>query len=404
MKPEKDGPSGLTVRVLTREEKQRTRFLYEEAFPEDGPALTDYYYNRKMAGNEVFAALDSTEHARGMLCLNPYKVMVRGTEYPLSYIVAVATEKTHRREGVMRSVLTAALRRLRGRSEELRAQQLPGIPFTFLKPADPAYYSPFGFAYVSRRLRRALKQDAPVTRRTLMRRDLKPPPETETGEAAEAVSFMNAYLAERFEVYCLRDGRYLQDLLSELEAGGGHLELLLENGQAGSTGGSRIAGTAAYDYPEVPSNMVRLLAKEEYLAEAEKPAEPFIMARIVDLAAFLEVFTGENTPDHKASSVFRFYFDDPLIPENRGLWEIRAGSAARRRDITVPGVMSGSGPVPGETGLPVFSPEQLAPLLFGYRAPGQGTAGEKPEGVRTGEQELLRFLKPLRGVYFDEET
>ena len=113
---EKNVPAGRIVRLLSPEEKQRTRFLYEEAFPEDGPELTDYYYDRKMAGNEVFAALDSTEHALGMLCLNPYRVMVRGTEYPLSYIVAVATEKTHRREGVMRSVLTAALRRLRGRS------------------------------------------------------------------------------------------------------------------------------------------------------------------------------------------------------------------------------------------------------------------------------------------------
>ncbi|MBQ7534726.1 MAG: GNAT family N-acetyltransferase, partial [Stomatobaculum sp.] len=165
MTPEKDVPASLAVRLLSREEKQKTRFLYEEAFPEDGPELTDYYYEIKMAGNEVFAALDSTEHALGMLCLNPYRVMVRGTEYPLDYIVAVATEKAHRREGVMRSVLTAALRHLRSRSEALRARHLPGIPFTYLKPADPAYYSPFGFAYVSRRLRRALRQDVPVTRK-----------------------------------------------------------------------------------------------------------------------------------------------------------------------------------------------------------------------------------------------
>ena len=91
MRPEKDGPARLIVRLLSREEKERTRFLYEEAFPEDGPKLTDYYYKIKMAGNEVFAALDRTEHALGMLCLNPYRVMVRGTEYPLSYIGAVAT-------------------------------------------------------------------------------------------------------------------------------------------------------------------------------------------------------------------------------------------------------------------------------------------------------------------------
>ena len=387
MKPEKDVPASLAVRLLSREEKQKTRFLYEEAFPEDGPEFTDYYYEIKMAGNEVFAALDSTEHALGMLCLNPYRVMVRGTEYPLDYIVAVATEKAHRREGVMRSVLTAALRHLRSSSEALRARHLPGIPFTYLKPADPAYYSPFGFAYVSRRKRRALKQDAPVTRRRLTRQDLLSAQEMQTGQAAqETAAFMNAFLAEHFEVYCLRDEHYLLDLLSELEAGGGHLELLLENGE---DGGGRVTGTAAYDYPEVPENMVRLLTKEDYLAAAEKPAEPFIMARIVDLAAFLEMVSGSSIQDPEAASGFRFYFDDPLIPENRGLWEIRPGSAARCSD---------------KAEAPVFSPEQLAPLLFGYRAPGEETAGERPEEPRDGERELLRILRPLRGVYFDEET
>ena len=385
MRPEKDGPARFTVRLLSPEEKQRTRFLYEEAFPEDGPKLTDYYYEIKMAGNEVFAALDSTEHARGMLCLNPYRVMVRGTEYPLNYIVAVATEKSHRREGVMRSALTAALRHLWSRSETLRARHLPGVPFTFLKPADPAYYSPFGFAYVSRRLRRALKQNAPVTRKMLTRQDISSAQGMQT--AQEIAAFMNAFLAERFEVYCLRDEHYLQNLLSELEAGGGHLELLLENEEAEGTGCGRIAGTAAFDYPEVPGNMVRLLTKEDCLAAAEKPAEPFIMARIVDLAAFLEMLSEDNAQEQKTVSGFRFYFDDPLIPENRGLWEIRAGSAVRWSDKA-------------EAEAPVFTPEQLAPLLFGYRAPGQETA----EGPRTGERELLGILRPLRGIYFDEET
>ena len=49
MRPEKDGPARFTVRLLSPEEKQRTRFLYEEAFPEDGPKLTDYYYKIKIA-------------------------------------------------------------------------------------------------------------------------------------------------------------------------------------------------------------------------------------------------------------------------------------------------------------------------------------------------------------------
>ena len=63
MSAEENGNGGRSVRLLTQEEKQLTRFLYEEAFPEDGQKLTDYYYRIKMAGNEDFAALDSTGHA-----------------------------------------------------------------------------------------------------------------------------------------------------------------------------------------------------------------------------------------------------------------------------------------------------------------------------------------------------
>ena len=203
-------------------------------------------------------------------------------------------------------------------------------------------------------------------------------------------AFMNAFLAERFEVYCCRDGRYLQELLCEIEAGDGHLDLLYEKAEADTSGSPKVAGTAVYDYPGVRENMTRLLTKEEYLAAAEAPAEPFFMARIVDLPAFLEMLEGTNAVEHENAagpenaSAFRFYFDDPLIPENRGSWEIRAGSVARCSD---------------EADLPVFTPEQLETLLSGYRTPGRETAAEE-----AAEQELLRFVKPLRGIYFDEET
>ena len=52
-----------------------------------------------------------------------------------------------------------------------------------------------------------------------------------------------------------------------------------------------------------------------------------------------------------------------------------------------------------DSNLPVFTPEQLETLLSGYRTPGRETAAEE-----AAEQELLRFVKPLRGIYFDEET
>ena len=73
-------------------------------------------------------------------------------------------------------------------------------------------------------------------------------------------------------------------------------------------------------------------------------------------------------------------------------------------DRAAPGRMPGNGLPQEREEVPVFTPEQLASLLFGYRGPGEDPAGEKQEDPRPGEQELLKLLQPLRGVYFDEET
>ena len=74
--------------------------------------------------------------------------------------------------------------------------------------------------------------------------------------------------------------------------------------------------------------------------------------------------------------------------------------------------LPGSGPAPGRKEVPVFTPEQLEPLLFGYRTPGQEAGAERNTDAErvtdternAAEQLLLRTLKPLRGIYFDEET
>ena len=112
------------VRVLSQREKGLTRPLYEGCFPEDGPALTDFYYREKMADNTVLCRFSPEGVPLGMLCLNPYRVRVFDQERCLSYIVAVATDASCRRQGIMRSVLQEAL--------SLETRVTPETPPTFL--------------------------------------------------------------------------------------------------------------------------------------------------------------------------------------------------------------------------------------------------------------------------------
>ena len=348
----------MEIRRLEGAEKLLTRPLYEEAFPEDTPPLVDYYYQWKMAENEVWAALDQGRVV-GMLCLNPYRVMLRGREYVLSYIVAVATARTHRRQGVMRAVLSAAL----------RAERAKGRPFTFLKPANVAYYEPFQFALASGRRHRRLRADLRLFTRPLHSDDV------------EALAFMNRILEESYDIYCFRDRAYMDCLLAELSAGSGSAEriCLAERGEH--------AGMRVRDRPEFADEDCRLISEERYTEPARdasgvlRPDTPFIMLRVLDLPELLRnVFLRRDVAAEQREHCF--YFADPLLPENDGVWRWtlnHQGSRLCRAEGISP------------EGLFCFTPELVTRWLFRY-----GAAQELPAWCAE--------LEAFRGAYFDEET
>ena len=80
----------MQVKKLEQTEKERTRKLYEEAFPEDSARMRDFYYASRMRENTVYV-IENEQEVEGMLCLNPCRVQFGREELTLSYIVAVAT-------------------------------------------------------------------------------------------------------------------------------------------------------------------------------------------------------------------------------------------------------------------------------------------------------------------------
>ena len=124
----------MKVRYLDRQEHGSSRALYEEVFVEDEQAFVDAYYQIKAADNEILVAEEDGEIV-SMLHRNPYTFWLRGVQVPADYLVAVATRVAFRHRGLMRALLTRALR-------DMKEQ---GYPFTFLMPADEAIYTPFDF-------------------------------------------------------------------------------------------------------------------------------------------------------------------------------------------------------------------------------------------------------------------
>lgn len=124
----------MEIRYLSQEEKENSRVLYEEVFVEDEKAFVDAYYKTKAADNEILAVMDE-ESIVAMLHRNPYTFRFRDKSLRADYLVAVATRRSYRHQGLMRRLLTRALQDME------REKQ----PFAFLMPADEAIYLPFDF-------------------------------------------------------------------------------------------------------------------------------------------------------------------------------------------------------------------------------------------------------------------
>lgn len=167
-------------KYLSAEERGRTRALYQAAFPEDTERFVDFYYQYKTRDNQILV-LEQDGQIVSMLHRNPYTMIMNGYEFLTDYIVAVATKKAFRHQGCMRKLLEKALNDM--------ADQ--GMPFTFLMPASESIYAPFDFVWIC--------------------------PYTELPMRVERMSAeaQNRYLAGRYQMFCKRDARYMENLQAE---------------------------------------------------------------------------------------------------------------------------------------------------------------------------------------------
>lgn len=322
----------MEVIRLRAEEKESTRALYAEAFPEDSVRARDYYYETRMRENTVYAIRNERE-VEGMLCLNPCRVRFGETERDLSYIVAVATGKKYRRRGIMRRILTTAL------LDEYAEKK----PFIFLKPANPDYYTPFQFAYASKREKRILKNDA---RYHCKRVDVE-----DDALLAELSGCANKVLGEKYQCYCLRSPAYLRQIGGELSAGDGRMLSVWER----QGGGERLIGMECFDYADTTERDARLVLPEKASIKF-CGTEPFIMARVLSLPDF---FAGISLRPEVAAEERELFFSlkDPLIAENNGVFCLRAAKCGSRLER-----LAASGKRGRE--ITALTPEELVSVFF----------------------------------------
>lgn len=346
------------IRYLTAEERPLCRDLWEEAFPEDSHSFDDYYFTEKVKENRILAVCQeekilTPEGIEAMIQLNPYEIQAGKKVWKTDYLVGVATRKNRRHRGYMRSLL------MRMMADMYKEQ----MAFCFLMPASEAIYRPFGFCYI---------YDQPRWRLSEMGRA-----ETERKNAAdfpgEAASWMNKWLEKRYDVFAIRNEAYVEMLLKEVASEQGSLEGIYKNG--------KLVGFQSFWGIEKKEQ--RLLYGEEWLLEKAGEAKPAIMARIVNLPEFVKAIGLKA--DSSESLVLPIFIEDPLIPQNQGLWNWKVcknGSCMKLQEK-----------MDRETALSrgyrTLTITEMTEWLFGYKFPDE-------------MDEKMEQVQPFQGVFLDE--
>ena len=244
------------IRYLEKEEAYKSRKLYTEAFFEDSKSFTDYYYKEKVKTNRILVDEEGST-IRAMLHQNPYKLSFLGNIYEIDYIVAVATGKEYRRQGLMRTLLYKSLNTMYNEKK----------PFTFLLPADKAYYEPFDFNFISDYYQIEIDENKNIVSKLY-----------EDKYKDELIDFMKDYFEKNYQLYCIRDASYIAGLIEELKSEDGFTELLYADEKI--VGYKLIWG---FEKKEVRA----FVLEKEYRKAFVKKKEAY-MARIVNLKEFMK--------------------------------------------------------------------------------------------------------------------
>lgn len=229
------------VRRLNREEHILTRPLWERIFTEDSKEFLDYYYSVKTKENEIYVIEDGNVIV-AMLHLNPYQMRIGQEIYDTHYIVAVATDERFRRRGLMARLMNHVLQEMTERNE----------PFTFLMPANEAYYKPFGFQTVLQ------KEDVGICGSDGLTEQLVFCKACEMDCKAMA-DYANRYL-KKYGVATHRTERYYLTLLTEHTCEGGGILLIKE--------GDRLVGMVPYFGEKADEIKGPMLENENHLQQA----------------------------------------------------------------------------------------------------------------------------------------
>lgn len=312
----------MLVEKQKRAAHKDTRALYEEVFCEDTHAFVEYYYQNCAAENQIYTVSDQGR-ILAMLHLNPYLMRLGEWQGECNYIVAVATRKECRHQGLMTKLLQASAQEMYENKQ----------PFAFLMPAAEAIYRPFGFRFIYSQRQARLK--AAGTGRMPKDFWLKKAQE----EDLRALSAFASQVLAPYRVVALHTEAYFSRLLKEQECQDGEIMLIMRGKEiCGYFFTSREEGLMVREamidpkreaqlFPAVQewakNHQARLCFWPDWVKDREELEEeravPVIMARVMHLETLASCLKAREPIS------FEIEVDDDLIPQNSGIYCLELG-------------------------------------------------------------------------------
>ena len=369
------------MELIYQEEKeiQPIYDMYQRIFndPED---FAKYYFEEVYATNKVLLAREE-DKILGMIHLNPYHISADNKTYTLNYIVAVAVWKEYRRQGIMAAMLKKCL-------NDMHEQK---HPFTYLMPANRAYYEPFQFTFVmdweesmidpaDEKIRDILDDDKNVRICEAKQKDYE-----------DIMVFLQQFM-KPYKIYTIPDIQYLKRLSKESQSGDGNLMTYYEDGQLQGVFAESFEEDEVYirwAYSLKPDDMLyhlklRYQDKKIYITEGNLTKGkkiPKIMARITNLKSWEEILHGKK--DFSFSILIR----DPYIEDHNGVFQFKCLNhkiSIQRMNSAQDGTSEWKDEI---------SIDELTQVFFDYNA-----------GQILKEHEYLKDIVPAGPVYISEEV
>lgn len=385
----------MQIRKLQKEEHGKTRRLWENVFSEDTKGFLDYYYFIKVQDNDIYV-LEEDGDIRSMVQLNPYNLRIEDTKQLCHYVVGVSTEDAYRSRGYFGEVFRRTLADMYAAKE----------PFTYLMPAAKEIYLPYGFRYIYTQNRTRILCETIETEGSLRCCDAK----LSDAEALEAffIKWMDSRNSDtREQIYAIRDIKYWQTKIFELQSEGGGLHMVYLN--------QELVGVFSY-YEEEETEVLEPLFLPDYEnlffhaisqisgggkafakcmaypfdLHAEQVKEvvekPIIMARILHLETLLRLMKVKRGEVIDCS----FAVVDPLIVPNNKVWHL----SNEKESIKLLAEET-------EDSQGVITIESLTELLFGQKTVDE-LEGEEFVILPEALKEELKKIQPLERVMLNE--